>query len=157
MGLGIYLRILSIALAALLLLPAAGFAQGNGYPQDASLKRDEVNVRAGPGTRYPILWVFQRQGWPVQILAKYDNWYKIKDIEGEEGWVYLGMVSKVPTAVVSQGEPTIMNKRADGTRPVYRLGQGVVVQLEECSDLQCEVEVRGTSGWVDKTRLISFK
>lgn len=157
MGLGIYLRILSIALAALLLLPAFGFAQGNGYPQDASLKRNEVNVRAGPGTRYPILWVFQRQGWPVQILAKYDNWYKIKDIEGEEGWVYLGMVSKVETAVVSEGEPALMHKRADGTRPVYRLGQGVVVQLDACSDLQCEVEIRGTSGWVDKSRLISFK
>ena len=155
MGLGT--RILNLVVLALFAIQPTVFAQENVYPQEASLKRNEVNVRAGPGTRYPILWVFQRQGWPVQILAKYDNWYKIKDIEGEEGWVYLGMVSKRPTAVVSQGDPTIMHKRADGTRPVYRLAEGVVVALEDCSDLQCEVEVRGTSGWVDKNRLISFK
>ena len=144
-------------LAALVLPVWAQEVAQEGFPMTASLKQQEVNVRAGPGTRYPILWVFQRQGWPVQLLAKYDNWYKIKDIEGEEGWVYLGMVSRQKTAVVSQGEPVTMHRRADGTRPVFRLGQGVVVNVEDCNELQCEVEVRNTTGWVEKNRLIAFE
>ncbi|MDD9912824.1 MAG: SH3 domain-containing protein [Alphaproteobacteria bacterium] len=130
------------------------WAEDNPFPRAASLKRSEVNVRAGPGTRYPILWVFQRRGWPVVLLAKYDNWYKIRDIEGEEGWVYIGMVSSQHTAVVSSGEPATLYKKADGTRPTHLLESGVVVALNTCSDIQCEVTVQGADGWVDRQRLV---
>jgi SH3-like domain-containing protein len=128
------------------------------FPQPASLKRNEVNVRAGPGTRYPILWVFQRKGWPVQLLAKYDNWYKIRDIEGEEGWAYVGMVSQTQTAVVSAGPPLMLFKgKNEETLPVYRLGPGVVVELESCGEQKCKVSVRGSSGWVLKNRLVQVQ
>jgi SH3-like domain-containing protein len=133
----------------------AAQVQAQAFPQPASLKRNEVNVRAGPGTRYPILWVFQRQGWPVQLLAKYDNWYKIRDIEGEEGWAYTGMISEVQTAVVSAGPPVVLYKDEDEeTRPIYRLGPGVVVELAGCGEQKCEASIRGSRGWVVKNRLI---
>ena len=41
--------------------------KGSGLPlpRFASLKSDEVNVRTGPGTRYPVDWVFKRKSMPV--------------------------------------------------------------------------------------------
>jgi SH3-like domain-containing protein len=66
----------------------------------ASLKSAKVNVRTGPGTRYLILWVFQRAQMPVQIVGEYEHWRKIRDFEGTEGWVHKTMASGTPTALV---------------------------------------------------------
>ena len=143
-------------------LLVAGFAVAeNGssdFPRNASLKRDEVNVRAGPGTRYPILWIFQRSGWPVKVLAKYDNWYKIRDLEGEEGWVYIGMISGQETAVISNAkDPAVLYKKADAKKPIYRLASGVVVGVEDCTGVQCQVSIRGSDGWVARERLVQLQ
>ena len=63
--------------------------KGSGLPipRFASLKSDEVNVRTGPGSRYPIDWVFKRKGMPVEIVAEFENWRKIRDWQGAGGWV----------------------------------------------------------------------
>ena len=42
-------------------------------PRFAALRSDEVNVRTGPGVRYPIDWVFTRKTLPVQITAEVDT------------------------------------------------------------------------------------
>ena len=41
-----------------------------------ALKSNNVNVRTGPGKRYPIKWVYKRQNLPLKRLAEYDNWIK---------------------------------------------------------------------------------
>ncbi|MGE4080829.1 MAG: SH3 domain-containing protein, partial [Reyranella sp.] len=66
---------------------AATQRKGSGLPipRFASLKSDEINVRTGPGPRYPIEWVFKRKGMPVEIVAEYDNWRKIRDWQGASG------------------------------------------------------------------------
>ena len=33
-----------------------------------SLRSDEVNVRVGPGVRYPVKWVFRQKAIPVEIV-----------------------------------------------------------------------------------------
>ena len=150
-------KFLSLFLTLVALLPMAAHTateSKTNYPKAASLKRAEVNVRAGPGTRYPILWVFRRKGWPVKIIAKYDNWYKIRDVEGEEGWVYLGMISSKQTAIISTDTaPADMLKRVDQERVLMRLGENVIVGVEECAPTHCKVNYQGDKGWVSKARL----
>ena len=36
-----------------------------------SLRSDEVNVRVGPGVRYPVKWVFRQKAIPVEIVQEY--------------------------------------------------------------------------------------
>ncbi|MEC8373079.1 MAG: hypothetical protein VXZ99_19985, partial [Pseudomonadota bacterium] len=38
-----------------------------------SLRSDEVNVRVGPGVRYPVKWVFRQKAIPVEIVQEYDT------------------------------------------------------------------------------------
>ena len=49
----------------------AGLKGGSGLPipRFASLRASDVNLRTGPGTRYPIDWVFTHQGMPVEITS----------------------------------------------------------------------------------------
>ena len=37
----------------------------------ASLKYDQVNLRTGPGERYPIMWVYQEKNFPVEVLDSF--------------------------------------------------------------------------------------
>ena len=66
-----------------------------------SLRADEVNVRAGPGVRYPVKWVFVRKLMPVEVIAEFDTWRKIRDWEGAEGWVHRAMLSGRRSIVVT--------------------------------------------------------
>jgi len=149
-------------LAGSLLVGSHAAAQDNDgkeFPWYGSLKKDEVNVRSGPGNQYPILWVYQRAGYPVQVVTRYDNYYKLRDVEGEEGWAYVGMISRRQTGLVGGDQIVPLRGRADpASAPVARLAPGVVVTLDSCENADghamCKVIAHGTKGWVDKKSLL---
>lgn len=66
-----------VALAGLL-VATASFA-GSSLPRFVSLRADEVNMRAGPGEQYPIEWVYQRSGLPLEVIAEFDHWRRVRD------------------------------------------------------------------------------
>src|ERR1700757_4096765 len=75
--------------------PSNNQRKGSGLPlpRFASLRSDEVNVRTGPGTRYPVDWVFKRKGMPVEIVAEFENWRKNRDLQGASGWVHQSLLT----------------------------------------------------------------
>jgi SH3-like domain-containing protein len=129
---------------------AAEVGEVTGMPlgRYASLKSAEVNVRTGPGTRYPILWVFQRAQMPVQIVGEYEHWRKIRDFEGTEGWVHKAMVSGTRSAIVIQDGFTMRSAPTEQSPPVARLSPTVVGTLETCENGWCLMQVKGFKGWV---------
>ena len=52
-----------------------------------AMRADKVNARSGPNIRYPIEWIYQQQNYPVEIIAEYEQWRKIKDYDGTVTWV----------------------------------------------------------------------
>ena len=98
----ITLKILCILLTAVSIDSRADLGKETGVrvPRFVSMNSAKVNVRAGPVTRYPIKWVFQRKSLPVQIVAESDTWRKIRDFEGIEGWVHQRMLSGRRRAIV---------------------------------------------------------
>src|SRR5262249_55972336 len=87
-------------------------ASGLPVPRYVSLKSDHVNVRAGPTKDNDVAWVYTRPGLPVEITAEFENWRRVRDSEGAEGWVYHSLLSGRRTAVV-----TMKNK--DDLAPLY--------------------------------------
>src|SRR6185312_17083747 len=77
-----------------------GSASGLPVPRYVSLKSDRVNVRSGPNKDQDVRWVYTRVGMPVEITAEFENWRRIRDWEGAEGWVYHSLLSGKRTAVV---------------------------------------------------------
>lgn len=70
-----------------------GAVTGQPLPRYAALRADEVNLRAGPGRRFPILWVYHRRGMPVRIEREFDVWRLIEDSTGQKGWVQQATIS----------------------------------------------------------------
>src|SRR5258708_21975031 len=78
-----------------------GTASGLPVPRFVSLKSDRVNVRGGPTKDHDVTWVYTRSGLPVEVTAEFENWRRIRDWEGAEGWVYHSLLSGRRTAIVA--------------------------------------------------------
>src|SRR6186713_3068102 len=100
-GLGVALCVTSTIAAGAAEPVAAGTASGLPVPRFVSLKSDKVNVRSGPTKDHDVAWVYSRAALPVEVTAEFENWRRIRDWEGAEGWVYHSMLSGRRTALVS--------------------------------------------------------
>ena len=78
------------ALPAAVVPPAAprGTSTGLPLPRFAALRADSVYLRRGPGSRYPIEWIYKRRDLPVKIEREFDVWRLIEDPDGIKGWVH---------------------------------------------------------------------
>lgn len=122
-------------------------------PRFVSLREDEVNLRAGPGERYPIDWVLTRKGMPVEILQEFDVWRKIRDAQGSEGWVHQRMVSGLRTVSIT-GAVHTLHANPDPTSPaVARAEPGVIARLLECHGDWCRIEAKAIKGWTRRADL----
>ncbi|MBV00704.1 MAG: hypothetical protein CMM24_10135 [Rhodospirillaceae bacterium] len=143
---------LCILLIAMPVIAKADLGKETGLhvPRFVSMNSSKVNVRAGPGTRYPIKWVFQRKTLPVQIVAESDTWRKIRDFEGIEGWVHQRMLSGRRRAVVIGGIQQLKREPQETAKTVALLEPGVILRLEKCSGAWCLVEGGSYEGWIDR-------
>lgn len=130
---------------------------GLPLPRYVSLKSDHVNVRAGPTKDNDVAWVYTRSGLPVEITAEFENWRRVRDSEGAEGWVYHSLLSGRRTAVITmkaKDELAPLYDRADPTSAVAaRLQAGVVAQVKKCTAGWCRVTGNGFDGWIEQQRL----
>lgn len=122
-------------------------------PRFASIKSDEANIRTGPGKRYPIKWQITRKNVPVEIISEFEQWRKIRDISGDEGWVHQAILSGARFVVV-QNKPQML-RRSDSvsSRIIAKLEPGVQARLKRCTEQWCEVEMQETEGWVLRSGL----
>ena len=143
---------LCILLIAMPVIAKADLGKETGLrvPRFVSMNSSKVNVRAGPGTRYPIKWVFQRKTLPVQIIAESDTWRKIRDFEGIEGWVHQRMLSGRRRAVVTGAIQQLKRAPQETAKTVALLEPGVILRLEKCSGAWCLVEGGSYEGWIGR-------
>lgn len=121
---------------------------GSPTPRFVSLSSNEVNVRVGPGKRYPIAWVFTRSGWPVEIIAEYEFWRQIRDIEGATGWVHKSLLSGRRTILITGDRRPIFDEADSDSAVVLLAEPGVQGKLLECDGPWCAVEIAGNKGWL---------
>ena len=121
---------------------------GLALPRYASLRANEVNVRTGPGVRYPVKWVFMRRDLPIEIIAEFSTWRKIRDWQGTEGWVHRSMLSGKRTVIITDAVQVMRREPSRWAPAVARVEAGVVAHILECGVEWCRVEAGGFRGWV---------
>jgi SH3-like domain-containing protein len=135
--------------------PSNSQRKGSGLPlpRFASLRSDEVNVRTGPGTRYPVDWVFKRKGMPVEIVAEYENWRKIRDWQGASGWVHQSLLTGKRSFIIAAKPASLHKTPAAAAEVVAKLEPEVMGEIRSCSGDWCRVRVSngGVSGWLERT------
>jgi len=138
---------------------AAGAPSGLPLPRFVSLKSDRVNVRGGPTKDHEVVWVYTRAALPVEITAEFDNWRRIRDWEGGEGWVYHSLLSGRRTIMVApktkaKDELLPLRRSADANGGlVARLQPGVLAVVKGCTGEWCRIVGEGFDGWIEQDRL----
>lgn len=134
-----------------------GTATGLPIPRYVSLKPSDTPMREGPSKEHRIKWVFKREGLPVEITAEFENWRRVRDVEGTEGWVYHSRLSSRRTALVApwSKEPTLPLQAGDndGSGVVARLQPSVLATVEGCNGRWCRISGEGYRGWMKQEQL----
>lgn len=130
-------------------VPAAKVGKsGLPLPRYVSLAKPKVNLRKGPGLRYPIEWVYRRDDMPVEIIAEFDTWRQVRDWEGTVGWVHRNMLRGKRTVMIKDGTKTLRAGPEQNAQALLQAEAGVIGRLMECTGLWCRIEIAGRSGWL---------
>lgn len=126
-------------------------SSGLPIPRFVTLAAEKVFVRTGPALRYPIKWVYQRERLPVEIIQEFDTWRKIRDMDGDDGWVHSSLLSG-DRSVIVKGEQTLAVRKEAQTdaRILAYLEPNVVAVVEACHGAWCEVKADGYEGFAER-------
>ena len=96
----------------------------------------------------------QKKGWPVEIKNTFDQWTKVRDINGEEGWIHKSLLSRRSYAIVqSNNEKSYVVLRKKKASGLVRIEDGGLVKVHECDDLVCKVSISSFKGYLEKKLL----
>ena len=126
---------------------------GLPLPRYASLRANKVHLRTGPGIRYPVDWIFVSRGMPVEITAEFENWRKVRDWQGTEGWVHRSMLSGKRTAVVTGGVQPLRREPDANSVMAARIMEKVVGRILECEGDWCRIEIGKRRGWMRRAHI----
>lgn len=122
---------------------------GLPLPRFATTRSQPINVRVGPGTRYEVAWVYVKAGIPIEIIQEFDTWRKVRDFEGEEGWIHQNLLSGRRAGRVSMASPSrqiaLRVKRSDQANVRAWLGPDYPVEIEQCDGEWCAVRAKFSS------------
>ena len=129
--------------------------RGSGLPvpRFVTLKSDDVNMRAGPGTEYPILWHYRKSGLPLRVEAEFGVWRKVVDHDGATGWMHHSVVSLKRMALVTTSSARLYAKADDSAALVGVAERDALLELQSCPTQWCRVAAGDTRGWVSRTSL----
>jgi len=136
---------------------SVGTVTGLPIPRYVSLKPNDTPMREGPSKEHQIKWVFKRDGLPVEITAEFENWRRVRDSEGAEGWVYHSRLQSKRTALVAPWSKAatlpLYNAAGDASSLVAKLQPNVLTNVESCTGKWCRVNVDGVRGWMKQDQL----
>lgn len=156
------LRILSILLFFCVFCAQAGIVSaqetrigesGQPIPRLISLAASKAYMRTGPGRQYPILWIYKRSHLPLEVVEEHKAWRKVRDHEGITGWMHVSLLSSRRTAMVIGTTRKLYHENSPASPVRLIADAGVIGEVKSCEGIWCQLEIDGTSGWIERRYL----
>ena len=134
--------------------PARGPVTNLPLPRFVSMRAESANARRGPSLDQRVDWEFVHRGLPLEITAEYGQWRRVRDADGEGGWVHHALLSGVRTAVVrAEGAVPVRAGPTDAAAVRAMAEPGVIARIEACRKDWCEIDAGGVEGWLPRAAL----
>lgn len=125
----------------------------------ASLKDEIVNSRSGPGTRYPMEWIYKQKHAPLEVINEYENWFQIRDWQGSESWVWSKLLSNKRYAkIITPGENNLYDKSNYKSKVVAKVEDGAIAKIKKCpagNDF-CLLSFDNIDGWMPRQNIFGI-
>lgn len=131
---------------------------GKLIPRFVSLKKERVNVRRGPSRDYQVAWVFVQKDLPIEIIAEYEQWRRIRDKDGAEGWVFHALLTDKRTALITPWQPKETTVKLYDTKDnsgniIALIQSGAMGRVTSCDGNWCNFTSQGFTGWLSQKML----
>ena len=125
-------------------------------PRFVSLRSQPVNARSGPGVRYPIEWVYMQKSAPIEVIAEFEDWRRVRDWQNSETWIKYQMLSaKRYARINTPGENNLYAKDNTKSEIIARVEDGAVGEIKKCpaNNDFCLLAFDQIEGWMPKQNI----
>ena len=131
-----------------------GQVTGYKIPRFVSLKSDEVNLRIGSSTNYPIILKYVTKNMPIEITDEYERWRKIRDKDGNEGWIRKDLLKGDRFAITIKDNKykIYMYSKPNGVQ-IGEIGESNIAKIKVCLEKWCKIKFERHTGWINKNNL----
>ena len=128
---------------------------GLKLPRIVSTKNSLTYFRTGPGRDFPIKYELKQRSYPLEIVAEFNNWRKVRTHDNLNGWVHTQLLSSFKSGLIIND--TLL-KRVPSNKSLTkaRLLKGLLIKIKKCKNQWCKVEVNHHNnflGWVQKEKI----
>ena len=125
---------------------------GLTIPRIVSLKNSLTYMRSGPGKEFPVKFELKQKGYPLKIIAEYNNWRKVKTFNDITGWIHTQLLSSFRTGLITK---TTFLKAipANSGNSLAQLLPNLLINIKNCKGDWCKIEIvriKTFVGWVKK-------
>ena len=125
---------------------------GLKIPRIVSLKNSLTYMRSGPGKEFPVKFEFKKKGYPLKVVAEFNNWRKVITFSKISGWVHTQLLSSFKTGLITN--PTFLKTvPSNSSNSIAKLLPNLLVNIKKCNKNWCKIEIIKTKkfiGWVKK-------
>lgn len=103
----------------------------------------------------------------MMLVAEFENWRKLRDHDGAEGWVHENLITgvrnvmvvannyktKKPMYLEHNSELVIFRYPDENSYPMARAQLGVMGKLKKCQKEWCKIRIEDHTGWALKSNL----
>ena len=129
---------------------------GQIIPRFETLKFNEVRLRKGPSKDHPIDWVYKLEGLPLKIISEFDDWRKVEDFDGVNGWIHRSQLSRKRVVQVISSNSEIKSKPNKDADILALAETGGLLNLERCDEIWCRISKQNIKGWILRDNLFGI-
>ena len=128
---------------------------GLKLPRIVSTKNSLTYFRTGPGQEFPIKYELKQKSYPLEIVAEFNNWRKVRTQDNLNGWVHTQLLSSFKSGLIIND--TLL-KRVPSNKSLTkaRLLKGLLIKIKKCKIQWCKIEVNHNNnfvGWVKEEKI----
>jgi SH3-like domain-containing protein len=146
----------ALALAALFLGASAQIRPGPGKDL-YSVSKAKAVVRQEPEPKAKVLWTLWRYA-PVEAMSYRGDWIRIRDFEGDSGWVKRAeLTHEVATVAVTSKEGKLRKNPGAGQKILWLLDKGYSLRVFALKGDWVEVsDLDEVNGWLHRDEVWGF-
>ena len=128
---------------------------GLKIPRTVSLKNSLTYMRSGPGKDFPVKFEFKKKGYPLKVVAEFNNWRKVITLGKISGWVHTQLLSSIRTGLITK-TTLLKNMPVNSSNTLAKLLPNLLINIKKCDKKWCKIEIVKNKifvGWVQKATI----
>ena len=128
---------------------------GLKIPRIVSLKKSLTYMRSGPGKEFPVKFELKLKGYPLKVVAEFNNWRKVITYSKISGWIHTQLLSSFRTGLITK--TTFLKKTpTHSSNSLAKLLPNLLINIKKCEENWCKIEIvkkKKYIGWVQKSTI----